>query len=185
MPLLVPCLVSIKSDPLPDRTAITALPSTNCIFKFFCALFYFRHFMLRDFIKRAMKASIAKQLHYFRLLILTHPLCCRSFENYKKKNHYLVLASPMTAEPSSQVSDLVNPYGLSDSPCYLSFLPFSPLLLRESLFSHENVILFKKICYFDSIIDGVLCFSSDISLWKAFMVKDLKSVTLLVILSKV
>lgn len=36
-------------------------------------------------LREQCKASIAKQLHYFRLLILTHPLCCRSFENDKKK----------------------------------------------------------------------------------------------------
>lgn len=133
-------------------------------------------------LREQCKASVAKQSHYFRLLIPTRPLCCRSFEN-DEKNHYLILASPMT-EPPIQVLDLVNSYGLSDSPCYLSFLPFSPLLLRESLFSHENVTLLKKFI-FDSIIDGVLCFSSDIFLGKALTVRDLRSVTHLVILSNV
>lgn len=90
----------------------------------------------------------------------------------------------MTAEPPLQVLDLVDSYGLSDSPCYVCFLPFSPLMLRESLFSHKNVIK-KKEVIFDSFIDGALCFSSDISLWKAFIVKDWRSLTLLVILSKV
>lgn len=58
------------------------------------------------FLSRQCKARTVKQLCYFRLFILTHPLCCRFF--VKGRNHYLVLASPMNAEPPLWVLDLVN-----------------------------------------------------------------------------
>lgn len=119
---------------------LSALPSTNYSLSFLVLCFTLDILCSVTLLREQFRASIAKQLHYFRLLIQTHPFNCRSFENYFKKNHYLVLGSPMTAEPPLQGGkDLVNSYGLSDSPCYVCFLSFS-FLLRESLLSHRNII---------------------------------------------